>query len=411
MPRFSPVLAALAGLILLLAGASPAGAGEAEAAAAARSNNLFALNLYRQLVDIEAGQPGREGGSLFFSPYSAATALAMALAGARGQTAAQMARVLGFSLPQAEVHPALAELAGQIEAAGRGQDQELALANAVWPRAGLELTPEYLNLIRTNYGQEVRQLDFCDEPKARRTINAWVAGKTRERIQDLIAPRMLDCQTMLVLTNAIYFLGKWASAFDPSATRPGPFWPRPEDRLETPFMHLEDRFPYAERPAGQVLELPYLGQRLAMVILLPRQKDGLGDLEKSLSPESLADWLAGLRPQEVMVSLPRFKLKTRYLLQDSLQAAGMTEAFTPRADFSGLTGRPGPYIDLVVHQAWLEVEESGTEAAAATAVIITKSAPGEPTVFRADHPFLFLIRDRQTGAILFLGRLSRPESS
>ncbi len=382
-------------------------AGEAPTGAVVQGTAAFTLNLYRRL---QARQPG----NLFFSPYSVSLALSMAYAGARGETAAQMARVLGFSLPPEQSLAALGDLSRLLAREGNEAGQTLNVANAAWLNNRLQVRPEYLKLIKSRLHSEVRPLDFCQGPRAEKTVNEWVARQTRDHIRDLIPGNTFNCDTRLVLTNAIYFLGEWAKKFAPDQTRPEPFWLTPQQQVETPFMHRRGEYSYQEAGDWQVLELPYRENKLAMVVLLPKDRGGLAAQEASLDTGTLEKLLTGLRPRQVEVSLPRFEMKTRTELSDVLKGAGMPAAFAPGADFTGIAPREPLFISLVLHQAWVKVEEKGTEAAAATAVVITKAmAPGkreEVVAFKADHPFLFLIRARPTGLIVFWGRLADPKA-
>lgn len=369
-----------------------------------KGGTAFTLNLYRQLV-------AKEEGNIFFSPYSISLALAMAYGGARGETATEMARVLGFTLPPERLHPALAELSRHLEKVGNEEGQTLSVANAAWLNTSLKVQPEYLKLIGDYYSNEMRQLDFCQGPRAQKTINDWVAQKTRDHIKDLIPDGVLNCDTMLVLTNAVYFLGEWADKFDQKQTKPGPFWPTPDKKMEAPFMHRTGDYSYNETEGWQVLELPYREKRLSMLVLLPKTKGVLAQEEKGLNPEKLAKLVQGLSPQKVAVTFPRFEVKSSYGLNSCLKSLGMSTAFGPQADFKGITTQHKLWIDLVIHKAWVKVEEKGTEAAAATGVVMTMASAPMPkplVAFKADHPFLFLIRDRETGFILFWGRLSNP---
>ena len=223
---------------------------------------------------------------------------------------------------------------------------------------------------------------------------------------------MLNAATRLVLTNAIYFKGDWATQFKKDRTQDEPFTLLNGSTVQTPMMNQKARFGYAETDAIQVLEMPYVGEELTMVVLLPRKTDGIGELEKGLTTENLAQWLDKAHKREVIVAMPKFKMTSKFSMADVLRTMGMMDAFTPAADFSGMTGRRDLFISAVIHQAYVDVNEEGTEAAAATAVTMTLTAalPTQPPVFRADHPFLFLIRDKASGSILFLGRLMNPKS-
>ena len=383
---------------------APGQAAAADLETLGKGGTAFTLNLYRQLV-------AKEEGNIFFSPYSISLALAMAYGGARGETATGMARVLGFTLPPERLHPALADLSRHLEKVGNEAGQTLSVANAAWLNTSLKVQPEYLKLVGDYYSNEMRQLDFCQGSRAQKTINDWVAQKTRDRIKDLIPAGVLKCDTMLVLTNAVYFLGEWADKFDQKQTKPGPFWPTPDKKMEAPFMHRTGDYSYNEAEGWQVLELPYREKRLSMLVLLPKTKGALAQEEKGLNPEKLAKLVRDLSPQKLEVTFPRFEVKATYSLNGYLKNLGMSAAFGPQADFKGITTQHKLWIDLVLHKAWVKVEEKGTEAAAATGVVMTKSAAPVPkplVVFKADHPFLFFIRDRETGFILFWGRLSNP---
>jgi len=399
------LLTAMAFSLVLPPGSTRAQSPSPAVRSVAEANNAFGLDIYRRLAE-----ENRE--NLFFSPLSLTTALAMTYGGARGTTAQEMAQTLRFSLPQEELHPALLGLSQELMGSVQGQGQELSVANALWLKTGLRLLPDFLGLIEANYGKEINQLDFCQEEVSREAINSWVAERTRERIKELIPPGVLKCETRLVLTNAVYFLGEWIHKFDPQETSPDPFFSGGGKEIKTKFMNQTGSFAYGEGEGYQVLEMPYQGRRLVMTVLLPKAKDGLAGLESRLDGEWLKEAVSTLKPRQVKLSLPRFQVDARLDLAKHLVAAGMAEACSARADFSGMTGERNLSIDSVLQRAWLKVDEKGTEAAAATAVVVGLTAavkPQEPVVFKADHPFLFLIRDRRTGAVLFMGRLTAPE--
>jgi serpin B len=364
--------------------------------------NRFAFDLYAHLL--------RQEGNLFLSPYSISTALTMTYAGARGQTADQMAKVLCLPASREAVHVAYATLQRDLNAAGAKGAFDLVVANRLWGQKGYEFLSDFLALVEKNYGAGLEQVDFAGATEAaRQTINTWVEKQTRDKIKELLKPGILDGrETTLVLTNAIYFKGKWSEEFDKKLTRDEDFFVTPEKKVTAPLMHQTETFGYFDGGEFQALELPYQGDRLAMVVLLPKAKDGLAALEASLSAEKLAEWVGKLHRREVQVALPRFKTAAEFSLKDTLVAMGMTDAFGD-ADFSGMDGKKDLVISAVVHKAFVDVNEEGTEAAAATAVVMGRAAMPEPApVFRADHPFLFLIRDTKTGAILFLGRILDP---
>jgi serpin B len=367
-----------------------------------RGNTRFGFDLY--------GRLRAQSGNLFLSPYSISNALAMTYAGARGATAEQMARTLHFSQPPAELHPAWGTLIRQMNGKeAEARPYQLSIANALWGQQGDVFLPEFLKLIEANYGAALRQVDFRSTAQACRTINAWVEEQTRDKIKDLLKPELLGPDTSLVLTNAIYFKGTWADPFPRNATRDEEFTIGTGVKARVPMMHRGGRLGYLEGESFQALEIPYAGNTLSMTILLPRKNDGLPELEKALTAAKLADWLAKLTPRRVDVALPRFKIEAAFELNDVLAAMGMPAAFDD-ADFSGMNGKRDLFISAVVHKAFVDVNEEGTEAAAATGVVMTRAmAHVEPvTTFRADHPFVFLIREVRTGTILFLGRVADP---
>ncbi len=366
-------------------------------------NTAFALDLYAQL---RAGE-----GNLFCSPYSVSTALAMTYGGARGETEQQMARVLHFGPGQERLHPAFAALAAGLKAVQETGKVKLSVANALWPQQDYRFLPAYLELCKTHYGTTVTPLDYvrAAEP-ARQTINTWVEAQTNRKLTNLIQPGILDALTRLVLVNAIYFKGDWASPFKADLTRPAPFRVSAAKSVEAPLMCQQREFGYSETDTHQVLAMPYAGGALSMLVLLPRGNGGVSALESALTAEILADLIGGLRRREVQVFLPKFKLTAQFSLGGKLAALGMPDAFAPgKADFSGMDGSRELFIGAVIHKAFVEVNEEGTEAAAATAVVMKlRSMPRPVPVFRADHPFLFLIRENSSGSILFLGRLADP---
>ena len=373
--------------------------------AVAQGSNAFAVDLYGVLREAK--------GNIFFSPYSISTALAMTWAGARENTAAQMAKVLHVDLPPERLHRAFSALIAEINKAG-GEGCQLSVANALWGQNGYGFLDGFLKLLRQHYAAELTEVDFVRATEAaRKAINDWVAQQTNDKIKDLIQPGVLDALTRLVLTNAVYFKGDWADPFDKEATADGPFWLSADKSVEVPMMNQTGDFAYAESDQCQVLELPYAGDALSTVVVLPRARDGLARLEAELTEQKLADWLARPRRRKVVVTIPRFKLTSQFGLVPTLKKLGMTDAFSvPPADFSGMNGRLDLFISAVIHKAYVDVNEEGTEAAAATAVVVMLGGVPpreERTVFRADHPFIFLIRHNPSGSILFIGRLANPQ--
>jgi len=391
-PRSSPQPAILADLDALVGG-----------------DNAFAFALFHQI--------STDPGNLVFSPYSISLALAMTYAGAGGDTAAQMARAMHFTLAQDRLHPAFNQLALELEQEGRTQgipaDKafQLSVVNALWGQDGFPFLGSYLDLLAENYGAGMHLLDFRNDPEgARRVINDWVSQQTAKRINDIIPPGAIDPLTRLVLSNAIYFKADWASEFSREATRAAPFTLLDGSQVSVPMMSQHTRFGYSAGDGLQVLELPYAGGQLSMLLLLPQQ-GRFNEVQTSLDAGELEALIAGLQDQDVNLSLPKFQFEYPLDLGDSLQKMGMLDAFDPnRADLSGMDGSRDLYISAVLHKAFVAVDEAGTEAAAATVVIVEASSMpvSSPLEFKVDRPFLFLIRDNTSGAVLFLGRVLNP---
>jgi len=367
-----------------------------------KGNNAFALDLYAQLKN--------EEGNLFLSPYSISTALAMTFAGARENTEKQMADVLHFTLGQRRLHSTFSSLETQLKDYVK-EGIELNIANALWLQTGYNFLKDFLELTEEHYDAGLNHVDFAkDSEAARKKINIWVEQKTNDRIQKLIKPGMINVLTRLVLTNAIYFKGEWESQFEEGLTQENPFYITPETTVDVPMMNQEDRFKYFESDELQVLEIPYKGNDLSMVILLPIKKDGLTELENSVNTDRLQEWMNVLAWRQVTVFFPKFTMTCEFQLRSALADMGMPIAFTEEADFSGMTGEKDLFISRVVHKTFVDVSEEGTEAAAATGVMmeISEQILLPPAVFRADHPFIFMIRDNHSGSILFIGRVVDP---
>lgn len=369
-------------------------------------NTSFGLALYARLAEA--------GGNLFFSPLSLSEALAMTFGGARGETARQMAETLRFTLPPERLHPAFNALDLHLDALGEGGDPDafqLNVVNQLWGQTGYEFFVEYLDLISANYGAGMRLLDFAaDQEASRLAINDWVAEQTRDRILNLLPAGSITPLTRLVLTNAIYFKASWLTQFDPDVTRPGPFHRLDGSTAEADLMRLEADLFYAEGEGWQAVELPYEGEQVSMVVLLPAEGT-FAAFEAGLDSGRLAAVLAALSSDRVALTMPKFTFTTGFEAGETLAAMGMPDAFdAARADFGGIEPRNELYITRVIHKAFVAVDETGTEAAAATAVVMDgrTSVPPEPRVVTLDRPFLFLIRDVETGAILFFGRVLDP---
>ncbi len=386
---------------------SPA-ANKADLTALVEGNSAFAFDLY-QLVR-------KDEGNLFFSPYSISQALAMTYGGARGNTAGQMSDAMDFLLPQDRLHTAFNSLDLVLASRGKGakgKDEKgfrLNIVNAIWGQKDFPFLPAYLDLLAQNYGAGLRVLDFMKAPEPSRvTINDWVSEQTEKRIKDLIPQGAINDMTRLVLTNAIYFNAAWQFPFEKNATRDDNFLLLNGNKVTVPMMGQTKSFGYAKGDGYQAVELPYDGRELSMVILLPEQGK-FASFEASLNRQLVASIIQKFSYQQVFLSMPKFKYESSFGLKPALTSLGMGDAFRPEAaDFSGMDGKRDLYIQDVLHKAFVAVDEAGTEAAAATAVIVgTTSLPPEPVVMKIDRPFIYLIRDVGTGTILFVGRVVNP---
>jgi serpin B len=382
----------------------------ADEALLVEGNSTFAFDLYQALR--------KEDGNVFYSPHSISLALAMTYAGARGETARQMADTLHFNLSQDNLHPAFNNMAIELDKRGEGAEGKdgegfrLNIVNAIWGQKDYSFLPTFLDVLAENYGAGLRILDFINETeKSRVTINDWVSDETEERIKDLIPQGVIDTMTRLVLTNAIYFNAAWQLPFNEDMTSEGPFYTLDGGQVTVPMMKQTESFGYTEGEGYQAVELRYDGGELSMVILLPVAGQ-FEDFEEGLQAERVNGIIKDLKNTEVSLTMPRFEFDSEFKMKATLAAMGMPIAFSSNADFSGMTGAPDLFIDEVIHKAFVSVDEAGTEAAAATAVIMKlTAAPLEPPVeVTIDHPFIFLIRDIETGAILFIGRVLNPGS-
>jgi serpin B len=375
----------------------------------AKANNEFALAMYRRLAP--------KAGNCVFSPFSVRVALAMVYAGARGKTAAQMREALGIPSSDDQPHIDFGDIIQRLNTGGGGQ-YEMAVANALWGQKGEPLQAEFLDLIVRHYGGAVNVVDFHGAASARDTINQWVADRTRQKIQQLIPPGGVRPDTRLILVNALYFKGQWVLPFRASDTSEAPFYREGGGTVRTALMWQCDTFRHVRAKGYQAIELDYHGDDLSMLVLLPDRKNGLRALEKALTASMLNACVSRMAAREVALFLPPFTTTSATVdMRGPLRALGMTLAFEPfQADFSGINGRHAPhaealFVSAVLHKAFVQVDEEGTEAAAATAVLFFLRASisaRPPAIFRADHPFLFAIRDRHSGAILFLGRMADP---
>ena len=405
--RFFRALAVMVLMTSAILWVLPAGAGAAGemAATVAESDNAFAVDVYGALKS----QPG----NLFLSPYSISSALAMTSEGARGETRSQMAAVLHAGPDATAYRKSRGALAKRFDAIAAGRNVELAIANALWPQENYVYRKEFIGIATGDYRAGVHPVNYVkDAEGARARINSWASDNTHGKIPELIGPGVLNSMTRMVLTNAVYFLGGWLEPFDKNDTKDGDFTRLDGSKVAVPLMYQSEKFDYAEEPGLQVLAMPYKGRDLIMTVVLPRETAGLPELEERLAVDSFRKWRDGLSYQKVRVTFPRYKYSAGFELGDVLRGLGMTDAFDPaKADFSGMDGTRQLFVSNVIHKAFVDVDEKGTEAAAATGVVMSLAAapmPDEPKEFRADHPFLFYISDRQSGAVLFLGRVVDP---
>ncbi len=378
----------------------------------ADDNAAFAFDLYREL--------SASSGNLFFSPHSISTALAMTYAGARGDTETAMADTLRFSLPPERLHGAFAALAHDLALRSAGKDKRsfrLNAANAVWAQEGHPFRDVYLDVVKASYGGEVSLADFAGDPDGSRSeINRWVERRTDGKIEDLVPPDLIDALTRMVLVNAVYFKAGWLYPFDGSLTATAPFRLLDGGTTDVEMMRATEYFGYASGEGYQVVDLPYVGRELSMAVLLPDQ-GRFREIEAQLDGGFVGQALAEVAESYVALEMPRFEFDAAFRLGETLKAMGMSAAFDARAaDFSGMDGLSCAggddgclYIGDVVHKAFVSVDEAGTEAAAATAVMMqTESAGPMPVSVTVDRPFIFLVRDRPTGTLLFVGRVTEP---
>lgn len=370
-------------------------------------NTNLALDLYRTLI--------RSGNNLIFSPYSIVTALAMAFAGARGNTEKTMAQALSFHLPQATLHAAFNYLELQIKSRREKEKEKngtafhLHTTNALWGQKGVKFLPGFLDVLAQNYGTGLLTLDFAGETeKSRKAINKWASEQTEGKISDLVPQGAIDQLTRLVLTNAVYFKARWASPFNKRGTSDEIFHLADDNEINVPMMHRMETYRYAGNEEYQAVELPYRGGEMAMVVLLPAA-GRFQAVETGLKAAEVQKLIDRMEAAEVNLYLPRFRFESSFSLKEALERLGMKEAFSSEADFSGMNGGFDLAIREILHKAFVAADEEGTEAAAATVVMMVgKSMPLLVTEMKVDRPFIFFIRDTATGSIIFLGRVLDP---
>ncbi len=373
-----------------------------EPPALAPYNNDFAIKLYRSLAS--------EGGNVFFSPYSITSAFAMTREGAKGPTAAEFDSVFGFPAPEKGLAESFAAGAAALEA-GKGS-AKLVLANSIWPQKGYKFRAAYLSKLKKSYSAQSSAVDFRNDAEAaRKEINDWTEKQTEGKIKDLFPPRSLNALTRLVLASAVYFKGSWQHPFEAGMTSDADFFVSEGKPVKVRMMAHpgQKKRLYTADELASVVDLPYAGGSLSMMAILPREGKSLPEVEAALSAEKLAAWRADMQERDVKAFLPKFKFSARYSLAERLPEMGLKLAFTDAADFSGMDGTLDLYVQKVFHQAFVEVNEEGTEAAAATGVAMgLKSIMMDFEIFRADRPFLFLITENKTGLVLFIGRVENP---
>lgn len=365
--------------------------------------NDFAVNLYSKLSETK--------GNVFCSPFSISMALGMTATGAQGATLDQMRKV--FFLPNEPLAADRRYRSLMAAVSGTDKPYELATANAIWAQQGFPWRTEFKDRV-AQYGAGLRDADFVKQADAeRQAVNRWVEVQTKQRIKELFQPRTVDGNTRMILANAIYFKGRWATEFNARLTKPMPFIAADGTKSDVPMMFRKAQFSLFTGDDHRVLSLPYKGNELSMLVALPHTQDGLAAVEKKLNAETIAQWTSQAKPtNDLQVYLPKFKIETSYKLNDTLVSMGMPDAFDgTKADFTAMHSSPERlFISIVVHKAYVDVSEEGTEAAAATGVGMARTAApiAEPKVFKADHPFLFAIRHNESGAVLFLGRVAKP---
>ena len=367
---------------------------------AAAGHNDFAFALFRALG------PGK---NLCISPLSIGASFAMVCAGARGATEREIERVLRFRISREDLHRSNGELLADLESRAKEGKCRLAAANRLWFDSGIAVGKEFSDTLKKYYDAVPGPAAFSSDPEgARRAINSWVSRKTGGTVAGLVPEGALSKTDGLVLTSALYFLGSWKDPFDAKKTEQSEFFISAAKTVPAAFMRMTAYFPYLEMQDMRVISIPYRAADLSLIVILPNRVDGLAAVERKLTPENFRKWAAGLERREVILDLPRFVVASGAGLSETMKKMGMSAAFSPRADFSGMA--PGLRISDVLHKAFVSVNESGTEAGAASAVTMVKANGGKKHVFRADHPFVFMIYDRRSGAVVFMGRLADPSA-
>lgn len=367
----------------------------------ADKNSQFAFELYHKISD--------SGNNLFYSPYSIQLALAMSYAGARGETAKQMEETLNFDLSKKDLHQTLNALDQSLTERGENENFTLNIANSFWGQENYHFREEYLDTLAKNYGAGIRLLNFREKPEPSRIrINDWVENKTENKIKKLLPSGSITPETRAVLTNAIYFNASWKNPFQKTNTENGEFSLLDGSKVSVPMMSQTTPYKYTEGTDYQAVKLPYYAD-VSMVVMMP-SRDSFHNFEENLSGDKVDEIVKDMKKKEVSLKFPKFEYSSKMELSKVLTEMGMPKAFGSGADFSGMTGDKSLFISKILHKAYVSVDEKGTEAAAATAVVMPTSAPTNQVEMAVDHPFIFVIRDDKTGTILFVGRVLNPSS-
>lgn len=368
----------------------------------AQGNNTLAFEIYKKVAV--------SGENIFLSPFSTSTALAMTYLGARGETAEEMAKVLHFNTNQDAFHNDYKKLIDRISELGERKDVALKTANSLWLQKRYRIKSSFLDDAEKYYGPKVNLVNFRETEDARNQINTWTSDNTEGKIKELLKPGLLDPLTRLVLVNAIYFKGSWAHPFDAKETRDYPFYLYPDNVIQTPTMSSKKNFSFYKDEDIKMVALPYKGGDISLIAVLPHDIRGIDKLEEHITAEMFEKWYGKLESKEVILKLPRFKIRTAKSLTGPLKQLGLSTPFSQNADFTGMTRKKELYISDVVHEAFVDVNEKGTEAAAATAVAMRAYAlpPDQTEEFIANHPFMFFIYDSTSKSILFMGKVADP---
>lgn len=391
-----------AAALLMLAGSTAFGADNA-LTQTAQANNTFAFDVFLPLCNSQAGK------NVFISPYSISCALAMTYDGAKNKTASQMAKAMHFPADKGVLESGFSGLQKMLNAKNAGY--ALATANSLWPQKDYPFLKDYMQAVEKYYGGKAEEVDYVSKrAEAVNKINSWTSEQTKEKIPKILSMEDVDALTRMVLVNAIYFKGSWAVKFSPKLTKKSDFYLNDDKKISADMMHAKIKTGYAEQDGVKILEMPYAGGDISMIAVLPKERY-TSKLEKTITYAIFQKWVSSLNHEEVDVSFPKFKIHCMYGLNEPLKGLGMTDAFDENlADFSGMTGKKDLFITSVIHASFVDVNEEGTEAAAATAVIMGAKSIEWSREFVADHPFLFFIYDRAAGAILFMGRIEDPET-